>query len=95
MALFPPAHHASPRRGCTSPGTAAPPGLGNEAENAPTPFPLPTSTGKPTNLSPTRANPSKKIAGCARKIAGAIVKIASVHKKIAGMETKMEIGRAK
>ena len=60
---------------------AAPPGLGNAAENAPTPFPHPTSARKHADLS--------------AKIAGADIKIASADDKMESAGAKMASGGAK
>jgi hypothetical protein len=60
---------------------AAPPGLGNRVENAPTRFPYPTSARKHTDLSVDTADTDERIADAITKIAGA--------------DEKMEIGRAK
>lgn len=66
---------------------AAPPGLGNAAENAPTQFPHSTSARKHADLRPAPAGTIKKIAGADNKIA-----IADEKMEVAG--AKMEIGGA-
>jgi len=47
---------------------AAPPGLENGVENAPTQFPHPTSTKNHADLSTDSADTAKKIAGAVEKI---------------------------
>lgn len=56
---------------------AAPPGLGNCVENAPTPFPHPTSARTPADLSADIAVTDKKIASAEEKMEGAGAKLES------------------
>lgn len=74
---------------------AAPPGQDNRVENAPTPFPHPTSARKHADLSPARAEPREKIAGADTKIAVSITKIACADEKMESARAKMEIAGAK
>jgi hypothetical protein len=67
---------------------AAPPGLENRVENAPTPFPYPTSAKNHADLSPAPADSIKKLAGIDKKIAGAIKEIAGADEKAESAEHK-------
>jgi len=62
---------------------AAPPGLGNAAENAPTPFPYLTSARKHADL-------SAEIAGAEKKIESADEEMESAEAKSASGGAKME-----
>lgn len=69
---------------------AAPPGLGNRVENAPTPLPYPTSARKPADLNADIAGRIKKIAYTDEKIAVTINRIACAEQKMEGAGAKME-----
>lgn len=69
---------------------AAPPGLGNAAENAPTPLPYPTSARKTADLSADIACVDKKIASAVKRIADTEPMSACADEKMESTGAKME-----